>query len=930
MPIKNRIYKTSVDCGACNASFEVDQLELAETLECPFCQAELVYESTDTAGITRRSVKLDDLRGLWKKTFRPDQNQEETIKPTPAAWKEDAELKMHLREYQVASEEEKDQSSDYVLLDFLGQGGMGVVYQANQVSVNRQLAMKTIRAEMSEKANEKYSFLKEAVVTGNLEHPNIVPVHDLGVTDDGVLFYTMKEIKGKPWSRSIAANSEQQNINILLEVCDAIAYAHQKGIIHRDIKPENVMLGDFGEVMVTDWGLAACYLQRTTIKYIPTIFERVDKGGTPAYMSPEMAICEHTKLGPASDIYLLGGILYEIMSGKRPHAGRDIYNCIYAAMENIIQASEKKNEFIDIALKAMAYYPEDRFSSVKEFQQAIRNCLQHAESIEFSDMAMEDYYRAKKTGDYDDFSQALLGFKEALKLWEDNDAAHIGLRKATYAYAKRAFKGEDLDLAESVLDPRYEEHLDLMGKIESAKNRKLKREKRGRFLTYLLGFLLIAIVIIILISIIRIKIEEVKTRSAYLDAKKAEESATQLLQKVEQERDRAKNAEKELRKMVTEYRQEKRKAEKSLIEISNLQNVVDKTQQKTNVVQKDLYDKEQVIMKLQRKWYNVALGFLKNKNLGNAVDALKNSGDYDPEDLKQIILRARTKYGKKLDDNEIFAIVYDSRMKKYLLKLFLNNKVYNSALYDQLKKIEFQENVKKQNAFLSFGINTLNFSDVSVKVIGDDVLGTNDGRLAKRVSFSLKLLDDLPLHRLTLKNLRIRNLDVLNDSYLRELKIINCIISKNGKAGYGRISFPFVKELVLVKSLPVNNMSFDAPSLKKADFSYTDLKSLDIIKGSELESLNISYTQIDDLKPLKDMPLEKLYLSGCFKITDIRPILSLDSLKKIVVPKTLPNITLLKSMNSLKYISTDSLGGQAKLKKAKQFWREYDILHKKD
>ena len=103
----------------------------------------------------------------------------------------------------------------------------------------------------------KSKFLIEAVVTGDLDHPNIVPVHDLGVDTTGNIFYAMKQVAGIEWSKAIKNKSKSENIEILLRVCDAIAFAHDRGIIHRDLKPENVMLGAFGEVLVMDWGACA-------------------------------------------------------------------------------------------------------------------------------------------------------------------------------------------------------------------------------------------------------------------------------------------------------------------------------------------------------------------------------------------------------------------------------------------------------------------------------------------------------------------------------------------------------------------------------------------------------------------------------------------------------------------------------------------------
>ncbi|MCA9261828.1 MAG: protein kinase, partial [Planctomycetales bacterium] len=144
---------------------------------------------------------------------------------------------------------------DYELLNVIGEGGMGVVYAARQSSIARTVALKMLKGGAGT-AEQRDKFISEAVVTGELDHPNIVPIYDLGSNDDGALFYSMKRVKGTPWCDVIQERGLEENLNIFLRVCDAVAFAHVNGVIHRDLKPENVMLGDYGEVLVMDWGLA--------------------------------------------------------------------------------------------------------------------------------------------------------------------------------------------------------------------------------------------------------------------------------------------------------------------------------------------------------------------------------------------------------------------------------------------------------------------------------------------------------------------------------------------------------------------------------------------------------------------------------------------------------------------------------------------------
>ena len=133
---------------------------------------------------------------------------------------------------------------------------MGVVYSARQASIDRTVAIKMLKNDIASDDEQREKFLSEAVVTGDLDHPNIVPIYDLGSNETGALFYSMKRVQGTPWMSVIDRKSNAENIDILMKVADAVAFAHSRGVIHRDLKPENVMLGDFGEVLVMDWGLA--------------------------------------------------------------------------------------------------------------------------------------------------------------------------------------------------------------------------------------------------------------------------------------------------------------------------------------------------------------------------------------------------------------------------------------------------------------------------------------------------------------------------------------------------------------------------------------------------------------------------------------------------------------------------------------------------
>jgi serine/threonine protein kinase len=182
----------------------------------------------------------------------------------------------------------------YQLLSILGRGGMGVVYLARDTVLDREVALKIVERP-SEDVNE-------ARILARLEHPGIVPVHDFGELPDGRLFYAMKRVKGDRLDRWMASSRDlPERLGVFLRVCEAVAFAHAHGVVHRDLKPENVMVGEFGEVLVLDWGVARD-LQNAECK--------LQISGTPEYMAPEQARGE--AVDHRADVFALGSMLESI------------------------------------------------------------------------------------------------------------------------------------------------------------------------------------------------------------------------------------------------------------------------------------------------------------------------------------------------------------------------------------------------------------------------------------------------------------------------------------------------------------------------------------------------------------------------------------------------------------------------------------------
>jgi WD40 repeat protein/serine/threonine protein kinase len=415
------------------------------------------------------------------------------------------------------------EAPDYELLNVIGEGGMGVVYAAKQSSIARTVAVKMLKGDDLGKADQRDKFISEAVVTGELEHPNIVPVYDLGSNDAGALFYSMKRVRGTPWNKVLKKKGVDENLSILLRVADAVAFAHANGVVHRDLKPENVMLGDFGEVLVMDWGLARI---SPDFPNAESVSQSEVMGGTPAYMAPEMATGPIDKISGASDVYLLGAMLFEIVAGRPPHAGKTVMACLLAASNNTIVDTPERGELIEIAFRAMATDPMARYATVQDFQDAIRQFQAHSESILMTDSAAQNLTKAVAQKDYDLYARALFGLQEAISLWDGNRRALQLLSQCRIAYAQYALNAGDLDLGVSLLDRSDPLHDETLARLDAARQERESRRRRFQLLKVVVALLLVAVVTTVATAYFAVRNQRNKARTQRDRAVVAEQEAT--------------------------------------------------------------------------------------------------------------------------------------------------------------------------------------------------------------------------------------------------------------------------------------------------------------------------------------------------------------------------------------------------------------------
>jgi hypothetical protein len=339
----------------------------------------------------------------------------------------------------------------------IGEGGMGVVRAAEQVALGRIVAVKTLKADKRRDATSALDLLREAWVTGTVEHPNVVPVHYLGAEPDGTPLIVMKRIEGVEWSKLLGNASEVQrrfgamdllawNLGILMQTLNALRFAHHRGIVHRDLKPANVMIGDFGEVYLLDWGIAVA-LRDDGSGRLPLVGQANALAGTPCYMAPEMLGRESgPTISERTDVYLAGAVLFEIVAGKPPHSGASAIEVLASVIDSKpVVPAHVPAELSRIVMRAMHSEPEHRYESVEELRIELQRYLEHRGSSEIGARALErtdQLVAALAKGDvtreeiYRLFGACRFGFHESLAIWRDNAEAKAGLARATIAVAE--------------------------------------------------------------------------------------------------------------------------------------------------------------------------------------------------------------------------------------------------------------------------------------------------------------------------------------------------------------------------------------------------------------------------------------------------------------------------------------------------------------
>jgi serine/threonine-protein kinase len=363
----------------------------------------------------------------------------------------------------------------FELHGILGSGGMGVVHHATQHDLDRQVAYKKLHDNSAHEHAQ--ILLQEALVTGALDHPSIVPIYALGLDADGRPAFAMKEVDGVEWKQVIKFPDAHQDffedldpvefhIRVLMRICTAVQFAHERGVLHRDIKPENVLLGRFDEVYLMDWGLAAALDSRMADR-VPLASECRDVLGTPAYMAPEMARPREGTIGVLSDVYLLGATLFHALVGRPPHDAETLAMVLRNTQSKVPPQIPETvvGALAQICRRALAPDPEQRPQSADELRRELGRYLVRSSSMNLTKQASRDLMELihwedeqLTAGDLKETTQvrqgladARFGFEQALQLWNENTRAQVGLKEVLSFGVRAHIRNGDLTAAESLM-----------------------------------------------------------------------------------------------------------------------------------------------------------------------------------------------------------------------------------------------------------------------------------------------------------------------------------------------------------------------------------------------------------------------------------------------------------------------------------------------
>jgi serine/threonine-protein kinase len=367
-----------------------------------------------------------------------------------------------------------EESGMFVSKGTLGEGGMGIVSLARQTALHRDVAIKRVRDDQVDTKTTRL-LLHESFVAGTLEHPATVPVHMLCRDENNQPELVMRRVEGVSWEDLLNAPGHPiwkrrktwsqdplvGHLEILMELCQVVDFAHHRGFVHRDIKPENVMIGAFGEIFLLDWGLAAPLPHRQLTEEEKKLLCPASFGGTPAYMAPEMLMGKLEHIDQRTDVFLLGSCLHRVLTGHVRHLGHTVEEALFSAAvcHPYEYAGDVPEELAAIANRAMHREPAQRFQDASELRQALADYLSHIPSLSLTRTALDRLQQIETLVQNEStglrlpqiirrlFSECRFGLMQALESWSGNQVAQDALRRAIETMVAYEIRQENVENA---------------------------------------------------------------------------------------------------------------------------------------------------------------------------------------------------------------------------------------------------------------------------------------------------------------------------------------------------------------------------------------------------------------------------------------------------------------------------------------------------